>query len=205
MNRASSWMVAALLVALLNGCATGPTLPPAPAVATLADTPDYRIGPGDTLSISVFGQPDLAQTIPVRPDGKISTQLVQEVVAAGKTAKELTELLEKEIGVYVRNAKVSVMVTGFVGGDRVRVVQQGQEAGARSLPYRANMTLLDMMIEVGGLAQYANGNKAKIVRVKDGKNMEYRVRLDDLLRKGDMSANVMMLPGDVIIIPESRF
>ena len=189
-----------VLGSMLGGCSGASA--PRPA-ATATGPVEYRIGPGDTLSIFVFNHPELSLSLPVRPDGKISAPLVEDVEASGKTPNELARDLETRLAEYLRSPKVSVMVTGFVGGDRVRVV--GQAAAARSIPYRANLTLLDVMIEVGGLAEFAAGNRAKIVRTVDGKTTEMRVRIDDLLRNGDISANVAMLPGDVVIIPESRF
>jgi polysaccharide export outer membrane protein len=175
---------------------------PAPPTAAEVNS-DYRIGPGDTLNVFVFNHPELSMPIPVRPDGKVSMPLVEDMPAAGKTSNQLARDLEVRLSEYLRAPKVSIMVTGFVGGDQVRVI--GQAAQPKSVPYRANMTLLDLMIEVGGLAEFAAGNRAKIVRVNDGKQTELRVKLKDLVQKGDMRANVTLQPGDVIIIPESRF
>lgn len=164
---------------------------------------DYRIGPGDSLSVFVFNHAELSMAVPVRPDGKMSMPLIEDLPAAGKTPFQLARDIENGLTEYLRAPKVSVMVTGFVGGDQVRVV--GQATQPRSVPYRANMTLLDVMIEVGGLAEFAAGNRAKLVRVVNGKNTETRVKLKDLIQKGDVRANVVLQPGDVIIIPESRF
>lgn len=175
--------------------------PALPAAAEVNS--DYRIGPGDTLNVFVFNHPELSMPVPVRPDGKVSMPLVEDMPASGKTSNQLARDLEVRLSEYLRAPKVSIMVTGFVGGDQVRVI--GQAAEPKSVPYRANMTLLDLMIEVGGLAEFAAGNRAKIVRVSDGQQTELRVRLKDLVQKGDMRANVTLQPGDVIIIPESRF
>jgi polysaccharide biosynthesis/export protein len=166
---------------------------------------EYRIGPGDTLQVFVWNQPDLTVTVPVRPDGMISTPLIEGVPAAGKTAPQLARDLEVALGEFVRNPKVSVMVTTFVGayGDQIRVV--GQAGKPQSLPYLANMTVLDVMIAVGGLAEFAAGNRAVIVRQEGGKQLRIPVRLQDLMSDGDIGANVSMRPGDVLIIPESRF
>lgn len=178
------------------------------AVGSTAEIPaanaqEYRVGPGDQLQIFVFAHPELSGAVPVRPDGMISTALAENVVAAGRTPSELSRELERVLGEYVRAPKVNVIVTSFVGGDQVRVV--GQAARPMALPYRANMTLLDVMIQVGGLAEFAAGNRARVVRRVDGKEQHIDVRLKDLLNDGDMRANLRMLPGDVLIIPESRF
>lgn len=207
----NTWLAAVLAVAtavLLAGCASepkakdaaGPGTAPAPV-----EQSEYRIGPGDTLQVFVWNQPELTVTVPVRPDGMISTPLISGVPAEGKTATQLAKDLESALSEFVRNPTVSVMVTGFVGAyaDQIRVV--GQASKPQSLPYRANMSLLDVMIAVGGLAEFAAGNRAVLVRTVDGKQTRTTVRLRDLLDKGDISANVNMRPGDVLIIPESRF
>jgi polysaccharide export outer membrane protein len=174
--------------------------------APAATQSEYRIGPGDTLQVFVWNQPELTVTVPVRPDGMISTPLIEGVPAEGKTAGQLARDLEVALAEFVRNPKVSVMVTGFVGsfGDQIRVV--GQAGKPQALSYRANMSLLDVMIAVGGLAEFASGNRAVIVRQQgDGKQLRIPVKLNDLVNDGDISANVAMQPGDVLIIPESRF
>ena len=153
----------------------------------------------------MWNQPELTVTVPVRPDGMISTPLIAGVPAEGKTATQLAADLETALSEFVRNPKVSVMITGFVGsyGDQIRVV--GQAGKPQSLSYRANMTVLDVMIAVGGLAEFAAGNRAVIVRQEGDKQTRIPVRLQDLLDDGDISANVPMRQGDVLIIPESRF
>ncbi len=175
------------------------------AQANAAPQAEYHIGPGDQLSIFVFGQADLSTSVPVRPDGLISTPLVENIKAAGKTPSELGRDIEKVLSEYVRSPKVNVIVTNFVGtyGDQIRVV--GQAAHPQSIPYRNGMTLLDVMISVGGLSEFAAGNRARLVRNVNGKQVETRVRLQDLLNKGDISANVPLRPGDVLIIPQTRF
>lgn len=199
------WTAASLLAVLLvTGCAHQyPQLEGTPQKVTTA--PEYIIGPGDTIQIFVWRNPDLSTTVPVRPDGRITVPLVNDMQAAGKTPTQLGHDMEKALSKYVKNPFVTVMVTGFVGpySQQIRVV--GQAAKPQSLPYRAHMTLLDVMIAVGGLTQYAAGNDAVIVRKVDGKRKEFRVRLDDLLNGGDISANVDMLPGDTLIIPEAWF
>ena len=200
------WAVVLAAAALLSGCASGPQpgKVSAAAPATPAET-EYRIGPGDTLQVFVWNQPELTVTVPVRPDGMISTPLISGVPAAGKTAPELAKDLQTALSEFVRNPTVSVMVTTFVGtyADQIRVV--GQASKPQSLPYRANMTLLDVMIAVGGLAEFAAGNRAVLVRQEGDRQVRTTVRLRDLLDEGDISVNVPMRPGDVLIIPESRF
>jgi polysaccharide export outer membrane protein len=192
------------LLSLLAACAGTPDVESTPTQAQVPQS-EYRLGPGDTLQVFVWNHPELTVTVPVRPDGMISTPLIAGVPAEGKTATQLAKDLEAALAEYVRNPTVSVMVTSFVGAyaDQIRVV--GQAAEPRSLPYRANMSLLDVMIAVGGLAEFAAGNRAVLVRQQDGKTTRTTVRLRDLLDKGDISANLPMRPGDVLIIPESRF
>ncbi|HEU4603552.1 MAG TPA: XrtA/PEP-CTERM system exopolysaccharide export protein [Steroidobacteraceae bacterium] len=174
------------------------------AVPAPAEPVEYRIGPGDTLNVFVWNHPELSVNIPVRPDGMISTPLAENTQAAGKTASQLARDLETALSEYVRSPKVNVLVTAFVGSmDQIRVV--GQASHPQSLAYRADMTVLDVMIAVGGLGQFAAGNRAKVVRKVGGEQKEIPVRLNDLMNKGDMSANLQMMPGDVLIIPESRF
>lgn len=192
------------LLSMLAACAGTQEVEGVPAAVPVEQS-EYRLGPGDTLQVFVWNHPELTVTVPVRPDGMISTPLIAGVPAEGKTATQLAKDLEAALAEYVRNPTVSVMVTSFVGAyaDQIRVV--GQAAEPRSLPYRANMTLLDVMIAVGGLAEFAAGNRAVLVRQQDGKTTRTTVRLRDLLDKGDISANLPMRPGDVLIIPESRF
>jgi len=203
-DRFLQWVVLATTGLLLAACASQPEVASAPAPAKVEQS-EYRIGPGDTLQVFVWNQPELTVTVPVRPDGMISTPLIAGVPAEGKTATQLAKDLEVALSEFVRNPTVSVMVTGFVGAyaDQIRVV--GQAAKPQSLPYRANMTVLDVMIAVGGLAEFAAGNRAVLVREQGGQQLRIPVRLRDLLDKGDISANVPLRPGDVLIIPESRF
>jgi len=164
----------------------------------------YIIGPGDNVNIFVWGNSELSSSVPVRPDGRITTPLIEDVVASGKTASQLARDMEKELARYIKNPVVTVIVTGFTGrySEQIRVI--GAAAKAQSLPYKEHLTLLDVMITVGGLAELAAGNKASIARVVDGKQYQYNVRLADLIH-GDITANVDMLPGDVLIIPEAWF
>lgn len=187
----------------LAGCASTSGLPAAPLVASGSDY-KYLVGPGDILNINVWRNPELSLTVPVRPDGKLSTPLVEELVAQGKTSSEIARELEKALGKFVRDPVVTVIVTNFVGpySEQIRVV--GEAAKPQFLPYKQKMTLMDVMIAVGGLTEFANGNSATLVRAVEG-NKRYSVRLRDLLKGGDISANVEMLPGDVLIIPQGWF
>lgn len=184
--------------------ASAGTTAPVAAVPAV-DVADYKIGPGDGLNVFVFNHPELSMPVTVRPDGKMSMPLVEDMPAAGKTPNQVARDLEVRLAEYLRAPKVSIMVTGFVGGDQVRVI--GAAAQPKAVPYRANMTLLDVMIEVGGLSEFAAGNRAKVVRNNPagGNPVEIRVKLDALVKKGDIRRNIRMQPGDIIIIPESRF
>ncbi len=193
-----------LLLVLISGCASKyPTLEGgAPPVQV---TPDYLVGAGDSVNIFVWRNPELSETVTVRPDGKITTPLIEDVPASGKTPTQLARDMEKELSVYVKNPVVTVMVDGFVGpySEQIRVV--GEAANPQSLAYRDQMTLLDLVIAVGGLTEFADGNKASIVRVVDGEWKQFGVRIDDLIDDADIGANAYMLPGDILIIPESWF
>jgi len=192
------------LVALLAGCASGPAHPPAPAELPANQDYTYVIGPGDSLNIIVWRNPELSMSVPVRPDGKVSAPLVDELVAQGKTSVQLARDVEKVLSKYVRDPVVTVLVSGFVGpfSEQIRVV--GEAARPQFLPYKNKMTLLDVMIAVGGLTDFAAGNRATILRTADG-NKQYSVRIQDLIKRGDVSANVEMRPGDILIIPQSLF
>jgi len=203
------WIPAGIVALGLAGCAAQPPGAPAAmagAAAGAAAAPtEYTIGPGDTLRIFVWRQPDLSATVPVRPDGRISTPLVEDMSAAGKTPTQLARDIEVVLQQYIRTPTVNVIVEQFVGtfGEQIRVV--GQAANPQALPYRDGMTLLDVMIAVGGLGEFAAGNRAKIIRKVGGQQTEIQVRVDDLLNDGDISQNVAVRPGDVVIIPEARF
>ncbi len=188
---------------MAGGCGT---VPDQDASFTM-DLPSYEyvIGPGDSLSIFVWRNPEVSQTVNVRPDGKISTPLVEDLVASGKTPTQLARELEEVLSKYIREPLVTIIVSGFVGryNEQIRVV--GEAAQPRALPYKVNMTLLDVMITVGGLTEFAAGNKATITRVVDGQQTQTIVRLEDLIVDGDISANVAMRPGDILIIPEAWF
>ncbi len=201
----------AVTMLALSGCAAttgGAQLPPAQFVA-MQEGPgeEYVIGPLDELTIHVWRNPELGASVQVRPDGRITTPLVTDMPAVGKTPSMLAEDIRLQLSQYINDPLVSVIVNKFAGtfSQQVRVV--GATEKPASLPYRANMTLLDAMIAVGGLSEYAAGNRAKLIRFdkETGRQKEYKVRLGDLLKKGDSKANVLLMPGDVIIIPESLF
>lgn len=186
-------------VAILSGCAI--SLPPVPPTAAQSDY-QYKLGPGDQIAITVWRNPELSATVPVRPDGKITAPLIEDFQAIGKTPSQLAREIEKKLGEFVRNPTVSVMVTQFVGNTREQVRVLGQAARPTALPYTQNMTLLDVMISVGGITEFAAGNRAVLIRGAED-NKQYSLRLKDLLQGGDVSANADVLPGDVIMIPES--
>jgi len=190
----------AAIAALLLGACAANNYPPAPDKID-QQAYHYKVGAGDTLNVSVWRNPDLSMSVQVRPDGKISTPLAADVQAAGRTPGEIAQEIEARLSKYVRDPVVSVVVTGFHGpySQQIRIV--GQAVRPIAVPYRENMTLLDVMIAAGGLTEFADGNAAILER--HGKT--YSIRLGDLLRRGQMSANVPVEPGDVIIIPQSMF
>ena len=191
---------------LLAACAGHGNLPSAQFVsAQEGPGPDYIIGPLDTLQIFVWRNPEVSTTVTVRPDGRISVPLIDDLAATGKTSTQLARDIESSLRKYIQDPLVTVMVNGFTGpfAQQVRVVGEAQQPQA--IPYRANMTLLDVMIQVGGLTEFAAGNRAKLVRFEDGKQVQHSVHISDLVKDGDVRANVEVLPGDVIIIPESFF
>jgi polysaccharide export outer membrane protein len=179
-------------------------LPPAPATAVSQSIP-YQIGPGDVLSIFVWRNPELSSRVPVRPDGRVSMPLVQDVPATGITPEALAREIEKRLAKYVTEPIVTVIPTRFVGPFAFQVRVVGEATTPRALPYRENMTLLDAMIETGGLTKYAAGNRATLVRTVNGAQESYQVFLDSLIKQGDIDANVALLPGDIIIIPQTYF
>ncbi|WP_430765269.1 XrtA/PEP-CTERM system exopolysaccharide export protein [Rhodothalassium salexigens] len=200
------WLGVLWLVCLTVGACSGPTdLARTQSGAASVEAPLYRIGPNDTLEIVVWRQPDLQTSVTVRPDGRITVPLIDDLRAADKTPTELAKDLEEELSAFVRDPLVTVIVTGFSGTFQQQVRVVGAAVNPAAIPYRANMTLLDAMIAVGGLAETAAGDRATLVRVVDGEQKSFRVRLDDLLRDGRISANVSMLPGDILIIPERLF
>lgn len=196
------FLLAALVLLQVSGCA--PARPPLMTMEP-GESPDYLIGPGDSVNVFIWRQPELSASVPVRPDGKITTPLIEDVQAAGKTPTQLARDMEEVLSDLVRDPVVTVMVTGFRGpfDQQVRVV--GEAVNPQAIPYSERMTLLDVMIQVGGLTEFAAGNRASIVRVEDGEMRQYGVRLNDLIKRGDIEANTAVLPGDILIIPESWF
>jgi len=203
-NASYRWMLLLALLAVA-GCGALSDRPAPPKAAAQKDDYNYLIGPGDNLQIFVWRNPELSTGGPVRPDGKISVPLVEDLQAAGRTPTELARDIENILSEYIRDPLVTVTVSGFVGEyyEQVRVV--GEAAQPMSIPYRENMTLLDVMVAVGGLTEFAAGNRATLVRAGGEQDREYRVRLDDLIRDGDIGANVAVEPGDILIIPEAWF
>ncbi len=191
-------------VLLFSACARHPELPSAPFVPpNEGPGENYLIGPLDGLSIFVWRNPELSVSVTVRPDGRLSMPLVEDIAATGKTPSELARGIEEALDSIIQQPLVTVVVQNFVGpfSQQVRVV--GEAASPQSIPFRANMTLLDVMIQVGGLTEFAAGNKATLVRFEEGEQKEYSVRIEDLIKDGEIDANVKILPGDVLIIPES--
>jgi polysaccharide biosynthesis/export protein len=181
-----------------------PTPPPAVASEPPVVGPNYIVGPGDSLQIFVWRNPELSTTVPVRPDGKITTPLVQDLVAVGKTPSEIAKDIEKVLAEYIRSPQVNVIVSNPVSAfSQVKIV--GQVVNPQSIAFREGMTVLDLILTSGGLGPYAAGNRAKIVRKQDGKTTELRVRAADLMNKGNMQHNVELRPGDVLVIPQSHF
>lgn len=203
MRKVWGW-VAVCGLAVLGGCGSYEDLPPA-TPTTAAEAPEYIIGPLDSLSVFVWRNPELSAGAVVRPDGRVTLPLVEDLQAAGKTPQQLARDVEEALGEYILDPIVTVSVGGFVGpfDQQIRIV--GEAARPQAIPYRAQMTVLDVMIAVGGLTAFADGNRTTLVRSTDSEQMQYRVRLDDLLQDGDISANAAVLPGDIIIIPESWF
>lgn len=204
-TRHIGWHLGAVaLLILIAACAGHPELAPA-STAARGPTELYRIGPGDTIKVFVWGNPGLSDEVPVRPDGRVSIPLLEDIEAADKTPSELGREIEEQLSAFVADPLVTVIVTEFVGpfSEQVRVV--GEALEPRAIPYRDDMTMLDVMIEVGGLTEFAAGNRSTLVRSAEGQEQQYRVRLDDLVRDGDITANVAMRPGDVVIIPETFF
>jgi len=200
-----SWLlsiVAGIAAILMTACATT-AYPPAPTGGASVDY-NYHIGPSDVVNVIVWRNPELSMTVPVRPDGKISTPLIDDLDALGKTPTELERDMEKALVKYIRDPVVTVVVTNFAGPatEQVRVI--GEATKPQILPYRKDMTVLDVMIAVGGLTDFADGNSARIFRVAEGGKL-YTVRLRDLVKRGDITANVGILPGDILIIPQSWF
>ena len=200
--RARDFALGVLCALLLAGCYTSP-FPPAPR---LAASPDYNyiIGPGDTLNVIVWRNPEISGAWPVRPDGKVTTTLVEDMPAAGRDPTTLAREIEKTLSKYIRDPVVTVIVSGFQGpySQQIRII--GEAAHPQALPYRQEMTALDVMIAVGGLTDFADGNRTILMRASEG-GKQYNIRLKDLIKRGDISANVDVKPGDILLIPQSWF
>jgi len=199
--------LAAILICapILFSCSNAPTPKAQPADSTTEEASEYIIGPGDVLRVFVWENPDLSVTVPVRPDGRISVPLLQDVVAAQKTPPQVAQEIKTGLSEFIKQPEVTVIVTEFVGpySEQVRVV--GEAAKPQAIPYRARMSVLDVMITAGGLTQFAAGNRALIVRRVGNHTEQLPVKLDSLLKDGDISANVQMRPGDILVIPQSWF
>jgi polysaccharide export outer membrane protein len=194
------WILAASLGISSIAAEVPPPVPPRDAGVPA----DYRIGPGDTLKVYVFQNEELSATVPVRPDGKISTPLVEDMIAVGKSPSQLARDIEKSLAEYVKTPKVNVVVMIAVSVySQVKII--GQVKMPQALPYRDGMTVLDAVLAVGGLSQFAAGNRAHIVRTENGKQIEIKVKLDALVNSGDMKQNLLLKPGDVLVVPETRF
>ena len=207
---AMTWILLAGLGApTLDAQGLPPEVSPMPAAepntaATAAADSQYIIGPGDTLQVFIWRNAELSVTVPVRPDGKISTPLVEDMVAVGKTPSKLARDIEAVLAAYIRTPQVNVIVTNAVSTfSQVRVL--GQVTTPQAIPYREGMTVLDAILAVGGLGEFAAGNRGKIVRVVNGKSKDIKVRIGDLVNDGDVSQNLPLKPGDVLVVPESRF
>lgn len=196
-------------LAAFAAAAIAVSIPASAAETTVVTAPaaqdKYIIGPGDQLNIFVWRNPDLSAHVPVRPDGRISMPLVDDIDCAGKTPTELSVDIQDRLKKYINDPRVTVMVTGFYGAYEQQVRVVGEAVTPKAVPYKSHMTILDAMIEVGGLTQFAAGNRTTIVRNVDGKQTTIHVDLADLLKDGDVEDNVNLRPGDIIIIPQSFF
>ncbi len=194
-----------LVASMLAACSNDPVYPPAPAKAAGASDWMYLLGPGDSVNVFVWGNPELSGNFPIRPDGRMTMNLVEDLPASGKTSSQLAREIEKNLARYIQDPVVTVIVAGGVGPYSQQIRVLGEAAKPQTLVYREDMSLVDVMITVGGLSDFAAGNRASILRVVDGKPQQFSVRLEDLMKDGDISANVEMRPGDLLIIPESFF
>lgn len=202
------FLVSTIFYITLSGCAMDSELPSAATRASLTtdvNSYQYLIGPGDQLTIFVWRNPEISGSFLVRPDGKVSTSLVEDIDVSGRTPTMLARELEEQLSTYINNPRVTVSVNGFNGpySEQVRVI--GEATSPRTVSYTQHMTLLDLMIQVGGLTQFADGNGAKLIRVVNNEQQTYNINIEDLIKDGDINENVDILPGDVIIIPEAWF
>jgi len=201
-------LVTLLLAQIISACSANYTLPTATLHSSNTaniDSYKYLIGAGDVLNIFVWRNPEVSGSFVVRPDGMITTSLVEDINVAGKTPTELARSIEEILATYLRDPIVTVTVNSFVGpfSEQIRVI--GEAAEPQAINYTQHMTLLDVMIRVGGLTEFADGNDAVLIRMENGKQKQYEIMIDELLKDGEISANVDMLPGDIIIVPEAWF
>lgn len=201
-------VVILLLAQIISACSTNNNLPTAtlhPSITADINSYKYLIGSGDVLNIFVWRNPEVSGSFVVRPDGMITTSLVEDIKVTGKTPTELARSIEEILGTYLKEPIVTVTVNNFVGpfSEQIRVI--GEAAQPQAINYTQHMTLLDVMIQVGGLTEFADGNDAVLVRIEDGQQKQYGIMIDELLKDGEISANIDMLPGDIIIIPEAWF
>ena len=200
MKRIFLLMLLAVPVAYAAAPAATPATPPPPRPVT----DDYIIGPGDALQIFVWRNPELTVSVTVRPDGKISTPLVENMVAVGKTPSQLARDIEVVLSEFVREPQVNIILGAAVSTySQVKIV--GEVKTPQAMPYREGLRVLDVVLAAGGLTDFAAPNRARIVRQVNGKNVETRVKLHDLLNGGDLKQNLELRPGDVFIVPQSRF
>ena len=197
-----------IIIASITGCNSSSSLPEAttrPSLTTDVNDYQYLIGPGDSLTIFVWRNPEVSGQFIVRPDGKVTTSLVEDIDVAGRTPTMLAREIEEQLSVYINNPRVTVSGNSFSGplSEQVRVI--GEATNPSAVNYTEHMTLLDLMIAVGGLTEFADGNNAKLVRVENNNKTTYSLNIDDLIRDGDITKNIDILPGDVIIIPEAWF
>ena len=192
-----------LMASALAACGSTPSQGPAVCPEPASMSPEYVIGPGDTVNIFVWREPELSGTIPVRADGKISISLVEDMVAVGKTPSQLARDVEEVLAEYLRLPKVNIIVVEEGGSNQIQVL--GNVVSPQSIPYREDLTLLDVIVAAGGLDQFAAGNRSRIIREIDGQTVECDVRVSDLMAGKDMGQNIDLYPGDVLIIPQSRF
>lgn len=207
-QRLAVQLVVLALLITLTACSSGRQLPRATvheSLTTSVSDYQYLVGPNDSLTIFVWRNPELSGSFIVRPDGKISTSLVEDVAVSGKTPTQIARDMEQILSKYIRDPVVTVSVTNFIGpySEQVRVI--GEATNPQAISYREYMTVLDLMIAVGGLTDFANGNGAKLIRTSRGGQVTYNLKLDDLIRDGDIRANADILPGDIVIIPEAWF
>ena len=181
------------------------TFPTGPKPPTVDEAPFYLIGPHDSLNIFVWRNPDLSRSVAVRPDGRISIPLVEDLPVTNKTPTQLAREIEKALSLYVKDPIVTVIVSGFLGPYEQQIRVVGEATSPKAIPYFEKMTLLDLIISVGGITEFAAGNRSIIYRVTDGKQQNFTVRIEDLIKDGDITANVDLLPGDILIIPEAWF